>query len=72
MPLPRFAFRVQWERAEVPKTVTAGRAATVAVRVSNAGDTIWPDRAMGHPSGNGMGAVRLAIDGGVRDLRPRS
>lgn len=59
-PLPDGAFRVQWGSPDMPKTVTPGERVSVAVIVKNVGDALWPDRAMGHPSANGWGAVRLS------------
>ena len=70
VPLPGSAFRVEWGDAGVPKTMTAGRSAPVVVNVKNAGDTTWPDRAMGHASGSGIGAVRLAYRWWSADLPP--
>lgn len=59
-PLADSAFRVRWGRHSVPATVGAGVPLSVAVNVTNAGDTTWPDPATADPAQTGAYAVRLS------------
>jgi hypothetical protein len=59
-PLPDSAFRVEWEKVELPAKFTHGQAATVRVTVKNVSDQTWPDARTADPSGSGVSAVRLS------------
>jgi hypothetical protein len=59
-PLPPSAFQVRWGALELPSSVEADTMLAVNVRVTNAGDTLWPDKATANPAlKDGGYAVRL-------------
>jgi hypothetical protein len=58
-PLPETAFQVRWGTLTFPRTVNANTTVQVSVRMTNLGDTPWPDRASASPQKDGAYAVRV-------------
>lgn len=54
------AFAVRWDVPAAPRSVTPGSVVRLPVHVTNAGDDVWPDRAMADAGAPGGWAVRLA------------
>jgi hypothetical protein len=59
-PLPPSAMQVRWGTPEVPRTLEADTAVAIDVKITNAGDVVWPDKVAGNPElKDGGYAVRL-------------
>ncbi len=59
-PLPDTAFKVEWGKAIVPRTMRPGERVLVSLEVRNASPVAWPDAKTAAYQPPGAGAVRLS------------